>query len=99
MWRKGDPRNVNWCRYYGNKKVPQKIRNTTTIQSSNSEFLAAAKTLQGDILSFIKWTSLKSPLHIIIHLTNICHFKNGRVELMSPDQEPFRPDTRKDMTP
>lgn len=32
-------------------------------------------------------------LNILIHLINICHFKNGRVELMSPDQEPFRPDT------
>ena len=61
--------------------------------------LAAAKTLQGDIFSFIKGTSLKSPLHINTFITNICHFKNGRVELMSPDQEPFRPDTRKDVTP
>lgn len=28
-------------------------------------------------------------LNILIHLINICHFKNGRVELMSPDQEPL----------
>ena len=57
MWRKGDPRNVNWCRYYGNKKVPQKIRNTTTIQSSNSEFLSKGK----------QNTNLKRYMHLNIH--------------------------------